>query len=759
MEHFKIRHFLIIVFLCFFSIFINKYNASGAEKKTDIEKRVNEILSRMTLQEKIGQLVQISAHVPDPYRYEKLIREGRIGSILNAQFDCLTVNEDGVYVENVENVDRGGADRTNSFQQIAINKSRLGIPLLIGQDVIHGFRTLFPVPLAEACSFDEASAEASSRIAAIEATSVGIKWTFAPMVDIARDPRWGRIVEGSGEDPYLGSVMASARVRGFQGASLNAPTSMLATAKHYLCYGAAEGGRDYNTVDVSERTLREVYLPPFEAALKAGAGSVMVAFNEIGGIPSSASPFTIKKLLRGELGFDGIIVSDWGSIGEMINHGVAGNLCDAAVLAIKAGVDIDMESSAYSDNLFKLVKSGIIPESLIDESVRRVLRTKMNLGLFERPYSDKEKVNRVMCIPKHRKKAREIARKSIILLKNEGKLLPIKPDIKTIAVIGPLADDKAVHLGNWVAAGRSSDSISLLEAIKRRVSSGTRVIYSQGCAVESNDKSKFNEAVNAAKSADSVILVVGEKGNMSGEAKSRAMLDLPGIQNDLVKAIHETGKPVVVVLMNGRPLAINWIAENIPAILETWFLGIEGGNAITDVIFGDYNPAGRLAITFPRCTGQIPIYYNHKNTGRPSISKYIDIENKPLFPFGFGLSYTDFSYKNLRISSKTIKPYEKLRIKVDVTNTGKIEGDEVVQLYVRDLVGSTTRPVLELKGFKRIHFLPLEKKTVEFELEPQNLAVLDCAFKPVIEPGKFEIMAGPDSTKGLKGNFEIIVSK
>ena len=705
-----------------------------------IEKRVEDLLRRMTLDEKIGQMCQYSSFNEE---IKELIRKGLVGSLLNVT----------------------GIDKVNEVQKEAVENTRLGIPLLLGLDVIHGYKTIFPIPLALASTWDPEIVKKAARIAAKEATSEGIKWTFAPMVDIARDPRWGRIAEGAGEDPYLGSVMAWAAVKGFQGEDLSNPESILACAKHYIAYGGAEGGRDYNTVDISDRTLREIYLPPFKAAVLAGVGTIMSAFNEINGIPATANEYTLRKILREELGFKGFVVSDWNAIGELINHGIAKDIYDAAKEAVMAGVDMDMQGDVYRRALKELVKKGVIPEKLIDDAVRRILTIKFKLGLFENPYADPERANKVIKCKEHLEFALEAARKAIVLLKNDG-ILPLRKDLKRIAVIGPLADDKESPLGSWHCLGDPNDVVTVLEGIKRKVSPKTEVLYAKGCDIVGNSKEGFKEAIDIAKQSEVAILVVGERGDMSGEAASRAYLDLPGVQEELVKAIYETGVPVVVVLMNGRPLSITWIAEHIPAIVEAWFLGIQAGNAIADVLFGDYNPGGKLPVTFPRTVGQVPIYYNHKNTGRPPdpknrfTSKYIDEDYRPLFPFGHGLSYTTFSYSDIEVEPKEVMPGDVVSISFTLVNTGDREGDEVAQLYIRKPVASVTRPVKELKGFVRVTLKPGEKRRITFKLPTEQLAFYNREMKLVIERGTYHVMVGSSSEDiRLTSEFRVVRTK
>src|SRR6266702_1127710 len=668
-----------------------------------------------------------------------LARKGLVGSFLN-----LT-----------------GAAATHDAQRIAVTESRLKIPLIFGYDVMHGYRTIFPIPLGETASWDPEAAEAAARVAAREAAAAGVHWTFAPMVAIARDPRWGRIAEGSGEDPYLGSAMAAARVRGFQGSDPRAPDAVLATVKHFAAYGGAEGGRDYNTVDLSERTLREVYLPPYRAALDAGAATVMTSFNEIGGIPSTASPWLMTTVLRREWGFKGFVVSDWTAVAELINHGVAGSRADAGKLALEAGVDMDMVSRIYVSDLPALVRAGRIPVTVVNEAVRRVLRAKAALGLFEDPDhgASPERERAALLAPEHRQLARRVAEESIVLLKNEGQVLPLAARVKTLAVIGPVADDKASALGSWPGRGEPQDAVTPLEGIKQRAGS-VSVVYAKGCGITDTTTAGFAEAVAAAKRADLAVLVLGEAGDMSGEAASRADIDLPGVQPRLLEAIHATGTPVVLVLMNGRPLTIPWAAEHVPTIVESWFLGVEDGPALAAVLFGDVSPSGKLPATFPRAVGQIPLYYNHKNTGRPTgpdkyTSKYTDLPVTPLFPFGHGLSYTTFAYSDLRLSAPRIAPAGTLKVSVTVTNTGAREAAEVVQLYVHDEVASVTRPVRALAGFRRISLKSGEARTVDFQLTPKELGLYNRDMKFVVEPGKFRVFVGGSSVGGLEAEFEV----
>ncbi|MDT4965432.1 MAG: beta-glucosidase [Acidobacteriota bacterium] len=709
-----------------------------------IEQRINALIARMTLEEKLGQLQQLDGEANGNFRPEHrdLVRKGLLGSTLNVR----------------------GVQRTNELQRIAVEQSRLKIPLIFGFDVIHGYRTIFPVPLGEASSWDPAVAQRSASIAAGEARAAGVHWTFAPMVDIARDARWGRIVEGSGEDPYLGAAMARARVRGFQGRDYSAADKILACAKHWVAYGAAEAGRDYNTTDMSERSLREIYFPPFKAAVEEGVGTFMSAFNDLNGVPTSANPFTLTKVLRGEWKFDGFVVSDYTSVEELIKHGLAVDGSDAAGLALNAGVDMEMVSRLYNQHGAALLKNRKLSQATIDEAVRRILRIKFRAGLFEHPFADEAREKSVVMSPQNVAAARDLAARSMVLLKNEKETLPLRHDMDSIAVIGPLADNQEDVLGSWTGDGNAADVITILAGIKSKVPAGTKINYAKGCDINSASTDGIDEAVRAARRSDVAIIAVGESAGMSGEASSRSSLDLPGRQEDLVEAVRATGKPTIVVLMNGRPLSINWIDENTSAILETWFPGTQAGNAIADVLFGDVNPGGKLPITFPRSVGQEPLYYNHMNTGRPPdannkyTSKYLDVSWTPLYPFGFGLSYTQFRLSNLQLSEPRIRPNGRLTVSVEVLNTGKRVGDEVVQLYIRDSVASVTRPVKELKGFERVTLRAGEKRRVEFTLTPQELGFYNREMKFVVEPGEFKVMVGNSSAdaNGLEAILQVV---
>ncbi len=728
------------------------FNFCHAQKKT-IDQRVDSVLKLMTLDEKIGQLNQYNddwnATGPvtlDSTKKQQVLK-GQVGSLLN----CV------------------GTRRTRAWQQIAM-QSRLKIPLLFGQDIIHGYKTTFPIPLAEACSWDMDAIQLSARTAATEASAAGINWTFAPMVDIARDPRWGRVMEGAGEDPYLGSAIASARVKGFQGNKLGDINSLMACAKHFAAYGAAIGGRDYNAVDMSDRLLWEVYLPPFKAALDAGAATFMNSFNDLNGVPATGNKYLQRDILKGKWNFKGFVVSDWGSVGEMINHGNVANEYEAALSAITAGSDMDMESRCYKNNLAQLVKDKKVPVALIDDAVKRILRKKFELGLFDDPYKfcNTAREEAALNNPAHTQLAREMAAKSIVLLKNEKNILPLSKNTKTIAFIGPLVKAVKQNKGFWDVEVPGVDSnfiVSQWEGLQNKIAAGTTLLYAKGCEIEGDDKSGFAEAVEAAKKSDVVILSMGERRDMSGEAKSRSNINIPGVQEDLLKELLATGKPVVVLINAGRPLVFNYTADHAPAILYTWWLGSEAGNAIADVLFGDYNPSAKLPISFPYSVGQIPIYYSHFNTGRPATSdtnrnynsSYNDLSIFPRYEFGYGLSYTSFQYTNLQLSKKKINSHEQIAVTCAITNTGNYAGEETVQLYIRDKVGSIVRPVKELKDFKKIKLAAGETKTVSFLINREKLSFYNEQLQWVAEPGDFELMIGASSRDiRLKSAFELV---
>jgi len=733
--------------LLLFSLF------ASAQQQT-IDQKVNDLLKKMTIEEKIGQLNQYTGDnqatgpiTINPNKQSE-IKQGLIGSMLNVV----------------------GTKYTRQYQELAM-QSRLKIPLLFGQDVIHGYKTTFPIPLAEAASWDLEAIELAARVAATEAAASGIHWTFAPMVDIGRDPRWGRVMEGAGEDTYLGSKIAYARVKGFQGNKLGDLNSVMACVKHFAAYGAGVGGRDYNSVDMSERMLFETYLPPFKAALDAGAATFMNSFNDINGIPATGNAHLQRDILKGKWNFQGFVVSDWGSIGEMVAHGYSKDLKEAAYAAITAGSDMDMESNAYRQNLAQLIKEGRVSIDLVDDAVKRILRKKFELGLFDDPYrySDEKRAEKALSDPANRKAALEVAQKSIVLLKNENQTLPISKNVKTIAFIGPMVKEYKENMGFWSVELPEVDYnkwiVSQWDGLQNKVGKNTKLLYAKGCDVDGTNKDGFAEAVATAKQADVVILSIGERRDMSGEAKSRSDLHLPGVQEDLVKAIQATGKPVVVLINAGRPLVFNWTADNVPAIVYTWWLGTEAGNAIANVLFGDYNPSGKLPMTFPREVGQVPIYYNHFSTGRPAktesetnyVSAYIDLKNSPKYPFGYGLSYTKFDYSGLKLSVSKIKSNETIKVSFQLSNVGKAAGEEVVQLYLKDKFGSVVRPVLELKDFKKVKLNAGESKTIEFTIDKEKLSFYNDKLEWTAEPGDFEVMIGASSADiKLRSDFELL---
>ena len=740
----------------------------AGEQKTansgdDIDKRVEELLAKMTLDEKIGQMNQYTSRWemtgPAPANADSMfiynmIKEGKLGSMLNVT----------------------GVAATRKVQKLAVDSSRLGIPLILGYDVVHGYKTIFPLPLAEAASWDPEVAKLSAKVAADESAAAGLHWTFAPMVDVSHDARWGRVMEGAGEDPYLGSKMAYARVKGFQGEDLSAENTIAACVKHFAAYGFAEAGRDYNTVDISEERLQNIVLPPFKASVEAGAATFMNSFNTLNGIPATGSIYLQREILKGEWNFDGFVVSDWGSIGEMINHGFAVDRKDAALKAIIAGSDMDMEANAYIEDLKSLVESGQVKEELIDDAVRRILRIKFRLGLFDDPwkYCNEEREKTVLLSAENLAAAREVAKKSIVLLKNETNLLPLAKSGQKIAVIGELAASKDVPLGNWRAQAIPNSAVSLLEGITAVV--GTQnVIFAKGpdyviSARNFSTKLKYNEtdltgldaAVKAARSANVVVIALGEDCFQSGEGRSQSDISLKGLQQKLLEEVYKANKNVVLVLMNGRPMEINWMAENVPSILETWHLGSQAGNAIADVLFGDYNPSGKLPVSFPRSVGQMPLYYNHYFTGRPSgsddvtlWSRYTDVSNSPLYPFGYGLSYTTFEYSNLNLSDSVLTANGELTVKVNLKNSGTRFGEEVAQLYIRDITGSIARPVKELKGFQKIGLNAGEIAEVVFKITTKDLEFYTEANGWKAEPGKFKLWVGTSSTDGLEADFEL----
>ena len=739
----------------FFKLFLITtliFNYSCNESQSAKEIFISDLMSKMTLDEKIGQMNQYNgfwdATGPLPKegyekgRYDDL-RNGLVGSMLN--------------VTGVKNV--------YALQKIAVDETRLGIPLIFGFDVIHGYKTISPIPLGESASWDIIAIEKSARVAAKEAAAAGLNWTFAPMVDIYRDARWGRVMEGAGEDTYLGSVIAAARVKGFQGDDLSDFSTIAACAKHFAAYGFPEAGRDYNTADINKYTLYNNVFPPFKAALDAGVKTFMNSFNTLNEIPATGSKFLQREILKGKWGFDGFVVSDWGSIGEMIPHGYAEDGKHAAELAINAGSDMDMESSLYIKELQVLVKEGKVKENLIDDAVKRILGVKYDLGLFENPfkYCDKEREKNIIGSKENKLAALDMAKKSIVLLKNEGSLLPLKKNGQKITLIGHLANDNNSPLGNWRGAAESNTAVTVLQGLEQygdnsiNYKKGVDLYYGETnfhnrVKLNHTDKTGFKEAKIAAKSADIVVMVLGEEGFQSGEGRSRTELSLPGLQQELLEEIYKVNKNIVLVLMNGRPLNLTWADENIPAILETWHLGTQSGNAIAEVLYGDYNPSGKLTMSFPRNVGQAPIYYNYKKTGRPGASSaevtrstYADVENSPLYPFGYGLSYTDFNYSELKLSGTNMGKESSLLATIKITNTGKVKGKEVVQMYIQDHFGSLARPVKELKGFELIELNPGETKEVIFKIDNSSLIYYTANDKWESEIGKFSVFVGTNS--------------
>ncbi|WP_288207305.1 glycoside hydrolase family 3 N-terminal domain-containing protein [uncultured Parabacteroides sp.] len=725
---------------------------SGTGKDSLVERQAEELLGKMTLPEKIGQMNQLS-----PFgsmdEIAGQVRKGEIGSLLNVT----------------------DPEKVNEIQKVAVEESRLGIPLLISRDVIHGYKTIFPIPLGQAATFNPQIVQDGARVAAIEASADGIRWTFAPMIDISRDPRWGRIAESCGEDPYLSSVMGVAMVKGFQGDSLNDPTSIAACAKHFIGYGAAEGGRDYNSTFIPERQMRNVYFPPFEAAAKAGCATFMTSFNDNDGIPSTGNSFILKDVLRDEWKYDGMVVTDWASTAEMISHGFCKDEKEAALKSVNAGIDMEMVSGTFIRHLEELVKEGKISEAAINNAVRNILRLKFRLGLFDNPYVNTDQ--HVKYAPEHLAKAKEAAEQSVILLKNDRETLPFTDKIRTIAVVGPLADAPHDQMGTWVFDGEKIHTQTVLAALKEMYGDKVQFIYEPGLGY-SRDKNTGNitKAVSAATRADAVLVCVGEESILSGEAHSLADLHLQGAQSELIAALTKTGKPLVTVIMAGRPLTIEQEVNQSDAVLYAFHPGTMGGPAIADLLFGKVAPSGKTPVTFPKMVGQIPVYYAHNNTGRPAsrqetlidaipleagqtslgcTSFYMDAGFDPLFPFGYGLSYTTFGYDNLQLATDKLAANGTLEISFDLTNTGKYDGTEVVQLYVQDIFGSVTRPVKELKGFQRVSLKQGEKKTVTFSLPVEELAFWNIDMQKVVEPGEFNLWVGPNSAEGLQTTFTV----
>jgi beta-glucosidase len=737
-------------------LFISSLNAMTVDKET--ENKIDALLAKMTVEDKIGQtgLRGLSSRFKGILSDEikQTVKEGKAGAVLNVMIP----------------------DSAVELQRIAVEQSPHGIPLLFGRDVIHGFRTIFPIPLGQAASWNPELAEQGARIAAIEASTVGIRWTFAPMVDIARDPRWGRIAESFGEDPYLASQFSAASVRGFQGKDLSDPTSLAACAKHFAGYGAAEGGRDYNTTYIPEQLMRDIYLPPFKAAADAGAATFMTAFNEINGVPATGSHFLLTQILREEWKYSGFVVSDWDSVTEMIHHGFAADEKHAAERALNAGLDMEMTSKSYEQHLLQLLKEKKVSMTQLDEAVRRILRIKFALGLFEQPYLKRGNDAAVLSEP-HLKAAKEAAIQSVVMLKNEKNLLPLAKSVGKVAIIGPLADAPHEQLGTWIFDGKKENTRTPLHAIREYLGSG-KVLYQAGLAYSrSKEHRAFPDAVAAAREADVVLFFAGEESILSGEAHSRADINLPGAQEELIRQLRQTGKPLVLVIMAGRPITLGNIINEVDSILFAWHPGTMGGPALAELIFGERAPEGRLPVTWPKAVGQIPIYYNHKNTGRPPTSKpfvpideipieawqsslgntshYLDLGYTPQFPFGYGLGYTSFEYQNIDISAKKIRLGDKLRISATLRNSGQRKGIEIAQLYVQDVVGDITRPVRELKGFQRVALKPGESRKITFSLHTDELGFHNTQMQYVTEPGLFNVWIGPNATEGMQTSFTI----
>lgn len=723
-------------------------NGVAFGKKVDktVDYKVDSLMSKMTLEEKIGQMVLFTSHfdVTGPTMRNdevEMIRKGRCGNIFNAV----------------------SAQYTRQLQEIAVKETRLGIPLLFGYDVIHGFKTIFPISLGEAASWDLKAIEESARVSAVEAAVSGIHWTYAPMVDICREPRWGRISEGAGEDTFLGCEIAKARVKGFQGKDLSDPFTVLSCVKHFAAYGAPQAGRDYYSVDMSERVLREVYLPPYKAAIDAGSLSVMTSFNDLDGIPASGNKYLMTDILRDEWGFDGFVVTDYTAINEMVPHGVAADNYEAGLLAINAGVDMDMQGGVYFDHLKQQVEEGKVSEKQINVAVGRILKLKFMMGLFDDPYRycDKKREKDFIYSQEHLDAAYDVAKRSLVLLKNEDSVLPLNKNEK-IAVIGPLANSKRDLLGSWKASGGLEHAVTVLQAIKKNCK---EVFFARGCKINDKDPSGFDGALEQAKKADKVVMVLGESWKMSGEAACRTDITIPGLQGDLLEKINKLGKPVVLVLMNGRPLALTREERCADAILETWYPGVRGGEAVADVLFGKYNPGGKLPVTFPRNLGQVPIFYNHKNSGRPVNpekpkqkykSNYLDSPNDPLYPFGYGLSYTSFSYSDIKLSNTKMFEDGSISVTVEVTNTGDYDGEEVVQLYIKDKVASVTRPVKELKNFQKIFLKKGQTKQVTFTITNKDVSFYRKDMSFGSEAGAFDVYVGGNSRDVVSSEFNLI---
>ncbi|MEO9477320.1 MAG: beta-glucosidase BglX [Cyclobacteriaceae bacterium] len=746
-----------VIFVVSVLFFMSCEQQKSGEKASSIDARVDSVMALMTLDEKIGQLNlpgagDINTGLAKSTGIVPKIKDGKVGGLFN--------------ISTVEKI--------KATQKVAVEESRLGIPLIFGMDVIHGYKTLFPIPLGMSCIWDMDLVEESARMAAKEATADGIAWTFSPMVDVSRDPRWGRISEGSGEDAYLGSEIAKAMVRGYQGDDLTLENTMMACVKHYALYGAAEAGRDYNTVDMSHQRMYNEYFPPYKAAVDAGVGSVMASFNEVDGVPATGSKWLMTEVLRNQWGFDGFVVTDYTGITEMVEHGV-GDTLQVAARALDAGVDMDMVSEAFLDKTKIALEKGLVTEAQIDAACRRILEAKFKLGLFDAPYKycDESRAQTEVFTAENRQVARRIAAESMVLLKNEDDILPLKKT-GTIALIGPMANNRLNMAGTWSVAGNFDKSISIMDGLKNAVGDEATVRYARGCnvvpdaALESrisifgkptfrdqrSEEEMTREAVRLVKKSDVAVVVIGEASESSGESSSMSNIEIPDNQRELVAAILATGKPVVAIVLTGRPLALTWEEQNIPAMVNMFFAGSEAGDAIADVLFGEVNPSGKLSASFPQNVGQVPVFYNHKKTGRPLPdgnwfqkfkSNYLDIPNEPLYPFGYGLSYTSFEYGDIQVSQSSLQGDQTLTVSVDVTNTGSYDGKEVVQLYIRDLVGSVTRPVKELKGFKKRSFKAGETLTVSFDITTEDLKFYDYNLDFVWEPGDFEIMVGTNS--------------
>ncbi len=748
--YFKMKYTKTALLLLAFSLTAYAQKGKNAKKTQTREEFVTELMGKMTIDEKISQLVQFTADgtVTGPkagVNYIDEIKKGNVGSILNAT----------------------GVKYTRELQKMNLDNSRLKIPLLFGYDVIHGYKTIFPISLGEAATWDTDAVALSARVAAEETAASGVHWTFAPMVDITRDPRWGRVSEGSGEDTYLGVQLAIARVKGFQGTNLNDLNTILACTKHFAAYGAAEAGRDYNTVDMSERVLRETYLTPFQATVDAGVATFMTSFNEIAGVPATANKFLLRDVLKGEWGFDGFVVTDYTAINELIPHGVAKDSVHAGELALKAGVDMDMVGAVYLKFLKKSLQEGNVTEAQINDACRRILNAKYDLGLFEDPYryNDDKREKQTIYKKEYLDAALHVANESMVLLKNENNVLPLNKNQK-VAFVGPLVSDEWNIIGSWAATGDRYGYATSVEEGVMEVANKKNVTFDKGVEILKDDRSMMAKAIENARNADVIVAVMGEFENMTGEAASRSSIDLPGIQKEFLAELKKLNKPIVLVLLNGRPLTLEWENENMDAILEAWYPGTRGGAAIAQTLYGINNPSGKLPMTFPRNVGQVPIYYNHKNTGRPYLgptdpeqkykSRYTDVDNSPLYPFGYGLSYTTFDYSNLKLSANQINFNDTLKISVEVSNTGNYDGEEVVQLYIKDRVGTVTRPVKELKGFKKVALKKGEKKTVEFEISSNDLRFYNIDMDFVAEPGDFEVFVGGSSATETKDKFVLV---